>query len=183
MGRQLAPGWELAADAAEVHGLLLASDAEQALRYGIPAPRRNAATTEGRVTAGEVSLLRIDGAAAGAFTLSADPPFEVSRGTFPPAAHAMYLSRLCVAPAQLRAGSLVGVRCLREAIAAAARAGADALRSQANPDFTDVLAMLQLHGFRQHGPVAAQGHLRSVNLQKDLSVMSVRAVPQPTGPG
>jgi hypothetical protein len=183
VGRQLSPGWEVAADAAEVHGLLLASDAEQAARYAIPAPRRNPATTERRVAAGEVGLLRIDGVSAGAFTLSADPPFEVSRGMFPTAARPMYLSRLCVAPAQLRTGSLVGVRCLREAIAAAARARADVLRSQANPDFADVLAMLQLHGFRRHGPVAAHGQLRSVNLQKDLSVISARAVPQPAGPG
>jgi hypothetical protein len=160
--------WDLATDADEVHALLQASDAEQAARYALPAPVRNLSTTVKRVEAGQVHLLRLGEQPVGAFTLSADPPFEIQPGVFPPAGRPLYLSRLCVAPEQLSIGSLVGVRCLREAIAAATRAGADVLRSQANPDFIHVLEMLRLHGFRQLGPPTGHRPLRSVNLQKDL---------------
>jgi hypothetical protein len=162
--------WEIATDPDEVHALLMASDAEQAERYALPRPRRNFTTTVKRVEAGMVHLARLGEQPAGAFTMSTDPPFEMPPGGFPMARRPLYLSRLCVAPEQLRNGSLVGVRCLRAAIAAASTAGADALRSQANPDLTDVLTMLRLHGFRQCGPVLAAGPLRVVNLQRDLPV-------------
>lgn len=166
---QPGPCWEIAADPDEVHALLQDSDAEQARRYGLPTPQRNPATTAGRVRAGQVHLIRLDGRAVGAFTLSTEPPFAVRPGIFPATDRPWYLSRLCVAGDQLRTGSLVGVRCLREAIAAAGRGGATALRSQANPDFTDVFTLLRLHGFRQHGAVVDHGGpLRAVNLQKDL---------------
>ncbi|MEV0230206.1 hypothetical protein [Nonomuraea sp. NPDC050786] len=172
---EVPPRWEVATDPAEVHNLLIASDAEQGSRYAIAPPQRNLSSTMRRVEAGEVHLLRIGAEPAAAFTLSADPPFELGAGLFPPAVAPLYLSRLCVSPKHLRAGSLVGVRCLREAIRMAENADADALRSQANPDFTDVLDMLTLHGFRPWGPIATHGPLRSVNMQKDLAVTTTRA--------
>lgn len=164
--------WELASDAAQVHSLLEDSDAEQAIRYGIPAPRRNFSTTEYRVKSGEVHVAFLGEEAVGSFTLSALPPFELEADVFGPADNPRYLSRLCVASQQLRDGSLVGLRCLREAIAAAGRLGADALRSQANPDFADVVAMLELHGFQRRGVVMEHGPYRAVNMEKPLTARS-----------
>lgn len=168
--------WELASDAAQVHSLLELSDAEQAIRYGIPAPQRNFSTTQYRVRSGEVHVAFLGDEAVGSFTLSVKPPFELEKTVFGPAGNPRYLSRLCVAPQQLRNGSLVGIHCLREAIAAAGRAGADALRSQANPDFTDVVSLLELHGFQRRGPVKEHGPHRAVNMEKPLTAPSAPAV-------
>lgn len=164
--------WEVAGNADVVHALLEESDAEQARRYGLPAPRRNPATTAIRVAAGQVHLAWLGGHPAGSFTLTAEPPFELEPGTFPPAASPRYLSRLCVASGQLRDGLPIGLQCLRMAITVAARAGADVLRSQANPDVTGTLTMLTLNGFRQRGPITANGPLRVVNLQRELVAAS-----------
>lgn len=161
--------FEVATDAAEAHSLLCSSDAEQAHRYAIAAPQRNPATTEHRVRSGEVRVARLGGTAVGSFTLCEQAPFDLEPGVFGPARRPLYLSRLCVAPEQLRNGSLVGLKCLREAVAEAERSGADALRSQANPDFTDVLTLLELHGFQRRGPIREHADLRFVNMEKPLA--------------
>ncbi|MFE2353648.1 hypothetical protein [Streptomyces parvulus] len=162
--------WETARDADEVHALLQACDARQALSHGSPVPVRNPATTARRVGAGEVHLLRHAGEPAGMFTLSWEPPFALDPDAFPPARRPAYLGRLAVAPERLDDGTPVGASCVRRALELAADRGADALRAEANPDLTNTVRLLELLGLRRHGDVLtdARGR-RTVRLHKPLT--------------
>ncbi|GAA1094034.1 hypothetical protein [Streptomyces javensis] len=161
--------WEVSRDPREAHALLCACDAHQAAASGTPAPRRRPETTEARVRSGSVRLLRHGACAAGMFTLTWDRPFTVAEGVYPHADRPIHLSRLAVAPEWLADGSLVGLRCVRHAIEEAARAGADVLRSEANPDLRETRSLLDILGFRQYGPTLGdEGGSRRVHLQKTL---------------
>ncbi|WP_327178623.1 GNAT family N-acetyltransferase [Streptomyces sp. NBC_01335] len=163
-------GWEDAADADEVHALLEACDAHQAEATGTPRPVRRPETTAALVAGRHVRLLREDGRAVGMFTLDTRPRAEVPPG-HPRADRPAYLSRLAVAPDHLAAGSLVGVRCLREAVRLAGALGADALRAEANPDIRGTRALLASLGFEQCGPAHSDDTgRRFVHLHKPLDV-------------
>jgi hypothetical protein len=160
--------WEVATDAAEVHELLCACDRYQAAGTGSPVPSRCLETTERHVRDGAVHVLRRDGVAA-MFTLTREPPFKLVDGSFPAARRPVYLQRLAVRPHLLRAGSFVGIRCVRKAVEVAAADGADALRCEANPDLVATRTLLEALGFRQHGPVyGGPGQARRVYLHKEL---------------
>ncbi|WP_106978986.1 hypothetical protein [Streptomyces griseus] len=163
-------GWEDAADAAEVHALLEACDAHQAEATHTPRPVRRPETTAALVAGGHVRLLREDGRAVGMFTLDTRPRAE-EPPDHPHAERPAYMSRLAVAPDRLAAGSLVGVRCVREAIRLAGSLGADALRAEANPDIRSTRALLASLGFEQCGPVHSDDTgRRFVHLHKSLAV-------------
>ncbi|MGW2280438.1 hypothetical protein [Streptomyces sp. NPDC001770] len=161
--------WETATDPAEVHALLTACDAAEARRSGTAAPARRELTTERLVREGAVHLLRGETGAAGAmFTLTSAPRFQEPTD-YPHASRPTYLSRLAVAPALSATGTLVGVRAVRKAVELATALGADALRSEANPDLVRTRALLDQLGFVQHGPVhRAETGRRYVHLQKTL---------------
>jgi hypothetical protein len=159
--------WEVASDAQEVHHLLCASDAYIATTK-TPAPHRNRSTTENRVRSGSVHLLRHDGEAVAMFTLTWEPPFAEGIASFPLARKAAYLSRLAVCPDWLERSELVGVQCLRKAAELATAAGADALRSEANPDLEKVRTLLALFGFVEYQADRSTDGRRRVYLQKDL---------------
>lgn len=149
-------------------------------RYGSPAPLRSRQSTASLIGAGAVHLLRRNGVAAGAFTLTPQAPFAArwAEQVFPPARQPIYLMRLAVRPELQTGGSLVGVRVLRKAIEVAADGGADALRSETNPDLTATLRMLLAVGFTQYGPVlTGQDGRRRVYLQREL------AGPEASDPG
>lgn len=157
---------EVATDAQEVHELLTESDRWQAQRTSSPVPVRSFATTRRRVRERAVHVVRIDGLLVGMVTLSWDPPFMAAMDGLPTAARPAYLSRLAVAPDRL--GDMVGLRCLRAAVDAAALAGADAVRAEANPDLAATCDLLRLLGFVQYGPVEDRTGMRSIQLQKNL---------------
>ncbi|MGW1061783.1 GNAT family N-acetyltransferase [Micromonospora rubida] len=159
--------WVVATDPAEAHALLCASDGHQAARYGMVAPNRNLDTTERRVRAGSVHLLRHGTEAAASFTLSQEPPHGLDLSVYPPATSPVYLQRLAVSPAY--EGSIVGVRCLRRAVELAHERGADVLRCEANPDLLATRRMLDALGFVQHGPALAEGGVRRVHLQRTVA--------------
>ncbi|MFJ5269871.1 hypothetical protein [Streptomyces sp. NPDC088358] len=162
--------WEAAEDPDEVHALLCACDAYQARKYGSAAPVRDTGTTARRVHAGDVHLLRHDGQAAGMFTLSWDPPFALAPDDFPPAVRPAYLGRLAVAPRWLADSTPTGATCVRRALELASARGADALRSEANPDLADTVKLLEILGFRRHGGVRTDsGGRRSVRLQRSFA--------------
>jgi hypothetical protein len=102
------------------------------------------------------------------FTLTREPPFDQDLTIFPPTEKPVYLSRLAIQPEYLKQHSIVGVRCVRKAIEFAMDQGADAIRSEANPDLLQVFTLLNLLGFRQYGPTLSQGARRRVYLQKSL---------------
>jgi hypothetical protein len=161
--------WETASSAVEVHDLLCACDEYQAMAYGIPAPRRSVESSRRRVHSGSVQLLRVDRDPVAMFTLSWEPTFDADLSIFPAAERPAYLARLAVAPEWLRSGSLAGAQCLRRAIALASSQGADALRSEANPDLLGPRTLLDLLGFVECG----QGRrpetgLRRVYLQRAI---------------
>ncbi|UBU11334.1 hypothetical protein [Nonomuraea gerenzanensis] len=161
--------WEDGQDAAELHELLVRSDAYQAGRTGTAAPARRIETTRALVSRGSVHVLRHGGQAVASFTLSCSPPSGLDPSAFPAAGDPVYLSRLAVLPELLAEGSFAGVRCVRRAIRLATAAGADALRAEANPDLTDTRTMLLGLGFEQQGPVHAdETGRRYVHLQKLL---------------
>lgn len=166
--------WEISTDADEVHSLLCASDAYHATQ-NVPPPERSIATTRRRVQEGSVHLLRFEGAAVATFTLTWDAPFEADLSVFPKARKPAYLGRLAVMPAWLQNGSLAGARCLRKACELAASSGADALRSEANPDLYRVREMLHLFGFEEYGRASSKDGRRQVHLQKTLARTSPRA--------
>jgi hypothetical protein len=83
---------------------------------------------------------------AAAITLIWRPPFSHDLTVFPPALNPAYITRLSVAPAWLARDSLIGARCIRHAAEVAARLGADALRSEANPRLAS-MQLLLLCGF------------------------------------
>ncbi|WP_410635027.1 hypothetical protein [Amycolatopsis sp. cmx-4-83] len=159
--------WEIATDAAEVHALLCASDQHQGRRFGSPVPARNPATTESRVRAGVVHLLRADDRAAAMFTLTWHPAFEPPTGVFPEAHTPAYLSRLAVHPSL--GSSLAGPQCLRRAVSIARESGADALRAEANPDLESTVDVMVLLGFTRCGPIfGGEGSPRRTYLHHPL---------------
>ena len=160
--------WEVARDVEEVHALLCASDAYSAT-HEVPAPLRNKATTEHRVWTGSVHLLRFDVEAVGMFTLTWDPPFEQDLSVFPPAKHPIYIGRLAVKPEWQSRGSIVGAQCLRKAAELAIAAGADVIRSEANPDLKRTRKLLDLFGFIEYGRVLSDDGRNRVYLQKNLN--------------
>lgn len=161
-------GWSLADDPDEVHLLLLASDRHSAERYGLPLPRRNRETTKSLVRDGRVHVLREGAETVAMFTLTWQPPYPLTQTGFPERRRPAYLQRLAVRPDRLRAGSLAGVQCVARAVETATAAGADALRSEVNPDLEAVLRLLLALGFVRHGQPPADGPLRRVYLQRDL---------------
>jgi hypothetical protein len=158
--------WEVASDPAEVHALLLASDAHHARAHQLTAPRRREESTRSRVAERQTHLLRHGVEPAGMFTLSTTPPFD-DVTIFPPTRRPLYLQRLAVAPGWLRPASLVGLRCVRRAFEVARDAGASALRAEANPDLAATLTLLRSNGFEQVCP-ASEGELRRIYLNRRL---------------
>lgn len=159
--------WEAAGDADEVHRLLCESD-QYTATADAPAPVRNIETTRRRVDTGCVQILRCDGRAAAMFTLTWEPPFAEELSVFPDANTPMYLSRLAVRAEWLERGSMVGVRCIRRAVELATAAGADAIRSEANPDLEAVAALLRMMGFVETVRRQASDGRRRMYLQKNL---------------
>jgi len=143
-----ASGWEIARDPDEVHALLLDSDRASATLRS-PPPRRNEATTARRFGEGAVHLLRRDGRAVAMVTLTQEPPFDLARAGFSPAARPLYMQRLAVAGAAAGA-AWPGLAALRRAIEVADAAGADALRCEANPGLAATFSLLTRHGFVPH---------------------------------
>ncbi len=163
----MAPRWEVAHDAEEIHELVLASDAHTANERA-PAPARELRSTARRVGRGDTYVLRVDGQAVATFSLSRVPPYDPEQIDFPPAASPLYLSRLAVWPDHPDGAGLAGPRALRTAIRMARAAGADAIRSEANPDLGRVFEMLELHGFVVYASERdAEGRARAY-LQKQL---------------
>lgn len=159
--------WEIGSDAEEIHELLCASDRYSATPDA-PAPQRKLATTEARIRSGGVHVLRKGSEAVAAFTLTWEQPFTQDISIFPSAHKAAYISRLAVRPEQLSEGEMLGMRCLRKAVELAETAGADALRSEANPDLLGVFTLLRKHGFEEHFRTRDADGTRRAYLQKNL---------------
>ena len=140
--------WQLAApgpDEQAVHALVTASDQAAAARSGTQPPVRRRASTAYLVGAGAVHLARIDGVPVATVTAGPRPSFDPDAAGVPDAARPWYMQRLAVHPDC--PDRLAGAQAVRRAIAAARAHGADALRAEANPELSDVLALLTLHGF------------------------------------
>jgi hypothetical protein len=159
--------WKTATNAEEIHALLCACDAYTATPVA-PPPTRSRETTVRRVTEGVVQVLRCNSFAVATFTLTRDPPFVEPSYHYPPARAPMYVGRLAVHPDWLRRGGLVGAQSLRRAIELATSAGADVLRSEANPDLTATRALLHQFGFKEYGGATDGTGRRRVYLQKEL---------------
>jgi len=166
-GRATCWSWEVSGNVEEVHALLCACDAYTATPEA-PAPSRNVETTRRRVQAGSVNVLRLGSEAVAMFTLTWDAPFTVDPSVYPSAQKPAYIGRLAVKPELMKKGSFIGARCLRKAIELAVSAGADAIRSEANPDLTRVRALLDLLGFKEYGQAQSEGGRRRVYLQKTI---------------
>lgn len=160
--------WEIAQDVDLVHELLCSSDEHLAIRYGLPVPRRNVETTRARVQAREVQLLRGGERPLAMFTLTWAPPFAQSLDVFTFRTKPAYLQRLVVNPEAEKQDLLLGARCVRHAIGLAFGGGADAIRSEANPDLTATFRLLELFGFRRVGPDQTFDGLRRTYLEKAL---------------
>lgn len=161
--------WETATDPNQVHNLITASDSFHAATYGLGAPTRSRESTEGLVRAGAVQVLRCGPELVATFTITDRPPFAQDVSIFPVARRPLYLQRLAVEPHWLARTPLVGMRCLRRAVSYAAALGADALRSEANPDLEATAKLLAAVGFVRYGPVSSGGELRRVYLQLDIA--------------
>lgn len=159
--------WERADDPEVVHALLRACDLYTSTPDA-PPPLRNLDTTVRRVRSGSVHLLRHGSEPAATFTLTPDPPFAADLSIFPRSRRPLYLGRLAVSPAWLDRGAPVGAQCLRRALDLAAAAGADALRSEANPDLHGVRRLLDLFGFVEHGSSRDPDGRGRVYLEKRL---------------
>lgn len=166
--------WDVGTSAEEIHALLRLCDAYTATAEA-PAPVRNMETTKRNVESGSVHVLRRGAEAVAMFTLTWEAPFEPEDAGFPPAQRPGYLQRLAVKPELLAEGSLVGARCIRRAIELARRAGADVIRSEANPDLARVVALLGLFGFEEFRRTQAEDGRRRVYLQKNLVPVSRRS--------
>jgi predicted GNAT family N-acyltransferase len=160
--------WEVSSNVGEVHALLCECDAYTATREA-PTPVRNIETTRRRVRMGSVYVLRLGAEAVAMFTLTWDAPFAEDTAIFPPARKPAYIGRLAVKTEWLARGSIVGARCLRRAVELATSAGADAIRSEANPDLTRVVTLLRLFGFEEFGRTQSEDGRRRVYLQKALN--------------
>lgn len=117
---------------------------------------------------GSVHLFRDGGVAAAMFTLTWNPPFSPVPASFPRVRRAAYLQRLAVRPDRVADTALLGPMCVRKALEEAVGLRAQALRAEANPDLTRVVRLLELLGFRRHGPVLDDGRRRRIHLQHDL---------------
>ena len=140
--------WQLAtpgSDEQAVHELITASDRAAAARSGTRPPTRRLASTAYLISAGAVHLARIDGVPVATVTSGPPPSFDPDEAGVPGASRPWYMQRLAVHPDC--PDRLAGAQAVRRAIAAARAHGADALRAEANPDLSDVLALLALHGF------------------------------------
>jgi hypothetical protein len=164
-----ADGWAVAHDPDEVHALLLASDAHSAARYGFPLPHRNPATTARLVHDALVHGLRRSGELIATFTLTWQPPYAADKVGFPPRHKPLYLRRLAVQPRLLTLGSLLGLQTVRRACEVAAQAGADAVRSETNPDQVALMDLLCHAGFVAAGRTSVDGPSRRAYLQKDIT--------------
>ena len=141
--------WIVGTDPVAIHDLLTRCDAYTATSTA-PAPKRNLGATRAYVEAGEVFALSDGVGLAASITVTWRPPFNHKLAVFPVAARPAYITRLCVAPEWLDRGAILGARCLRHAVERAAARGADAMRSEANPELKSMLALLTLAGFREH---------------------------------
>jgi len=140
--------WEVAGNAAEVHALLEASDL--AHRENGPVPQRNWTATQKLVESGCVHLLRCQGSPAAMFTITESPPFDTRGAGFEPARTPRYLQRLAVDPVLVgRLGPFPAMSAIRKLMEVASRQGADAVRSEANPDIVQVVRLLTAMGFRE----------------------------------
>jgi|SRR5215203_3227382 len=164
-GNPRSRSWEVSNNAEEVHALLCASDAYHAT-HAVPAPMRNMETTRRRVQEGSVHILRLGTEAVAMFTLTWDAPFAEGTVFFPPACKPAYIGRLAVKPDCLEGDSIIGAQCLRRAVELATSAGADAIRSEANPDLTRMRTLLRLFGFEEYGLTQSEDGRRRVYLQK-----------------
>jgi ribosomal protein S18 acetylase RimI-like enzyme len=140
--------WHTARDAQTVHALVEESDRAAALRTGTPAPHRRTAATRHLVEQGSVRLGTVDGFPVATVTVGAMPSFDADAGRLPYSRTPWYMQRLAVRPGF--PDPFLGLRAIRHAIERATAAGADALRAEANPDLSDVLALLTTLGFVRH---------------------------------
>lgn len=159
--------WEIGTDVAEIHALLCASDAHTAT-IEAPAPTRNIETTRRRVQEGSIHVLRYQNKAIAMFTLTWSPPFDQDLAIFPASRKPSYISRLAINPEHMVQDSMAGAQCLRRAIEVAKSAGADAIRSEANPDLARVRTLLTLFGFEEYGRTQSEDGRRRVYLQKTV---------------
>lgn len=160
--------WEVSTNVEEVHTLLCACDAYTATREAL-APVRNIETTRLRVRQGSVHVVRFGAEAVAMFTLTWDAPFAEGSVIFPPARKPAYIGRLAIKPEWQVRSSIVGAQCLRKSVELAESAGADALRSEANPDLTRVRTLLHLFGFKEYGRTQSEDGRRRIYLQKTLN--------------
>jgi hypothetical protein len=164
-------GWSIASNVEQVHQLLCASDTYAAAKHHMPVPKRNPETSRRLVEDGSVHLLIRDGAGRAMFTLGWHPPYSLP-DEFPAAGKPAYLQRLAVDPVSIQEDPLLGVQALRRAVEVAAIQGADAIRAETNPGLTGIVALLTAFGFQRYGPIRADGWMRRVYLQKQLSASS-----------
>jgi len=160
--------WEIAEDPGEVHQFLCRSDAYHATAQA-PAPRRLQETSELHVRNRSTHLLRQGGTPVAMFTLTQEPRFVIEAIAFLPAQKPIYLSRLAVGSACFMGGSMVGAQALRRAMEVARESGADAIRSEANPDLARSYALLEMFGFKVCNMEPLSGQLRRAHLQLDLA--------------
>ncbi|GAA2520440.1 GNAT family N-acetyltransferase [Winogradskya humida] len=160
--------WSIAGDPGEVHDLLCAADLFIAARYGTPVPRRRIQSTERLVASRSVRLLRERGTAIAMFTLTWEPSFETATDIFPPTAKPIYMQRLAVSPDLDGGDTLVGLRCVRQAMETARELGATAIRAETNPDLTNTVRLIEQFGFTAYGPVLDDGGVRRIRLQNIL---------------
>lgn len=162
--------WEVSTNVEEVHALLCACDAYTATDKA-PVPVRQIETTRRNVLEGSVRVLRYEGEVVAMFTLTWFPPFSQETTIFPSVHKPAYISRLAIKPAWQQKGTILGAQCLRKAVELAICAGADAIRSEANPDLTRVRALLDLFGFKEYGQMQSEDGRRRVYLQKELTTI------------
>ena len=158
--------WSVADDASVIHRLIEASDKGAAERSGTTAPARRMESTRGLVSKGFVHLGVLDGRPAVTVTVGDVPPFDPDETGMPPAAAPRYMQRLAVEPDV--PDKLLGFHAVRHAIAVATAAGADVLRSEANPDLEDVLRMLTALGFERFR-TNEEGPARRTYMQRALT--------------
>lgn len=143
--------WTVATGAEAVHALLEASDRRSAAGPE-EIPHRSATRTAHLVASGAVQLLSIGGRAAAMITLVNEPPFDPEGILFSDVERPLYMQRLAVDEwAVVRFGALPGIATLRRALEVGRQRGADALRSEINPDLIAVRRMLLSFGFREVG--------------------------------
>lgn len=159
--------WEVARDADEVHSLLCASDAHQALP-GMSVPQRNPATTQRHIHNHNVHAIRHTTTLVGCFTLTAQPPYGMDLSVFGDTGLAAYLQRLSIHPKWIAQNPLLGMRCVRHAAVVARQRAAASLRAEINPDIGGTHKMMRMLGFQQRGEVSGQAGRRKLCLELPL---------------